>query len=80
MQWYRKKHIAAMDDIPFTTAAPPKDWNERLESTKSILINGSGVAAANLSVLGGTIKEKGATAGVILQEKTAQMKAKLIEK
>jgi len=41
VQWYRKKHIAAMDDIPFTTAAPPKDWNERLESTKSILINGS---------------------------------------
>jgi hypothetical protein len=69
-----------MDDIPFTTSAPPKDWNERLESSKSILINGSGVAAANLSVLGGTIKEKGSTAGVILQEKTAQMKAKLIEK
>ena len=69
-----------MDDIPFTTAPPPKDWNERLESTKGFLINGSGVAAANLSVLGGTMKEKGSTAGVILQEKTAALKAKLIEK
>ena len=69
-----------MDDIPFTTAPPPKDWNERLESTKGFLINGSGVAAANLSVLGGTMKEKGSTAGGILQEKTAALKAKLIEK
>lgn len=69
-----------MDDVPFTAAAPPKDWNERLESTKAALINTSGVAAANLSVLGGTIKEKSSTAGVLIQEKTAQMKQKLIEK
>ena len=37
-----------MDDIPFTQAPPPKDWNERIEVAKSSLINGSGVAAANL--------------------------------
>jgi hypothetical protein len=72
--------MAAMDDIPFMTPTPPKDWNERLENTKSILIHNSGVAAANLSILGGTIKEKGSTAGVVLGEKTGLLKQKLIEK
>lgn len=78
--WYRKKHLAAMDSVPFTQAQPPKDWNERLESTKSTLINGSNIAAANLQVLGGTLKEKGSTAGVVIAEKTGLLKQKLIEK
>lgn len=64
--WYRKKHVAAMDDVPFTSAAPPKDLNERIENAKNLLITGSGVAAAKLSILGGTIKEKSSTAGVVL--------------
>jgi hypothetical protein len=45
-----------------------------------MLITNSNVAAANLQVLGGTLKEKGSTAGVILQEKTGALKQKLIEK
>ena len=72
--------MAAMDDTPFSTAMPPKDWNERMETTKSFLINTSGITAANLSILGGTIKEKSSTAGVVLTEKSSQLKQKLIEK
>lgn len=53
VQWYKKRHMAAMDNIPFNTPQPPKDWNERLETTKASLIQGSSIAAANLSVLGG---------------------------
>jgi hypothetical protein len=70
VQWYRKKHVAAMDSIPFNQPQPPKDWNERLEATKSILIHNTGVAAANAQILGGIIKEKSSTASVVLQEKT----------
>lgn len=72
--------MAAMDDVPFSTPQPPKDWNERLEATKGMLIHNSGVAAANLSILGGTIKEKSSTASVVLTEKSSQLKQKLIEK
>jgi hypothetical protein len=72
--------MAAMDDVPFTAPQPPKDWNERFEMSKSMLIHNSGVAAVNLSILGGTIKEKSSTAGVVLTEKSSQMKQKLIEK
>ena len=78
--WYRKKHVAAMDQVPFTLAQPPKDWNERLESTKATLIQGSSIAAANLQILGGTIKEKGSTAGVVVTEKAGILKQKIIEK
>lgn len=69
-----------MDNIPFTSPQPPKDWNERLEHTKSVLINTSSMATANLSILGGTLKEKGSTAGVVLQEKSSVLKQKLVEK
>jgi hypothetical protein len=31
--WYRKKHIAAMDDQHFDLPKPVKDWDERLERT-----------------------------------------------
>ena len=72
--------MAAMDNVPFSTPQPPKDWNERIEVTKSLLYQNSSVAAANLSILGGTLKEKSSTAGVVLQEKSGQLKQKLIEK
>jgi hypothetical protein len=72
--------MAAMDDVPFSSPMPPKDWNERFESTKSMLIHNSGVAAGNLSILGGTIKEKSSTASVVLTERSSQLKQKLIEK
>jgi hypothetical protein len=60
-----------MDNVPFSTPQPPKDWNERFESTKSLLIHNSGVAAVNLSIFGGTIKEKSSTAGVVITERSA---------
>ena len=34
VKWYKLKHCAAMDEVPFTTVQPPKDWNERIELTK----------------------------------------------
>ena len=63
-----------MDDVSFTSPMPPKDWNERFESTKSMLIHNSGVAAVNLIVLGGTFKEKSSTAGVAISERSTQFK------
>jgi hypothetical protein len=72
--------MASMDDVPFSTPQPPKDWNERFESTKSMLIHNTGVAAVNLAVIGGTLKEKSSTAGVVITERSSQLKQKIIEK
>ena len=63
-----------MDDVPFTSPMPPKDWNERFESTKSMFIQNSGAAAVNLIVLGGTLKERTSTAGVVITERSTQLK------
>lgn len=35
INWYRKRHIALMDNREFTLAKPPRDWDERLQMTKS---------------------------------------------
>jgi len=37
-----------MDDVSFTTAQPPKDWNERLELTKQQASATATVFGANL--------------------------------
>jgi hypothetical protein len=71
--------MAAMDNVQFSTPQPPKDWNERFESTRSMLIQSSGVAAVNLSIFGGTLKEKSSTAGVVIGERSTQFKQKLVE-
>ena len=68
-----------MDDIPFTTAQPPKDWNERIELTKQQASATATVLGANLSVFAGTAKEKGSTAKVLVGEKAALAKEKLIQ-
>lgn len=30
MSWYRKRHMAMMDDMPFDGLKPPKDMDERI--------------------------------------------------
>lgn len=35
VNWYRKRHLAQMDGVPFNQPQPPKDFNEALQMTKS---------------------------------------------
>ena len=30
MKWYKKRHLAMMDDMPFDGMKPPKDMDERI--------------------------------------------------
>ena len=39
LAWYKKHHIALTEGREYSVAKPPKDWNERLEMTKSSLKN-----------------------------------------
>ena len=79
VKWYKQRHLAAMDDIPFTTVQPPKDWNERIELTKRQASSTASVLGANLSIFAGQAKEKGSTAKVVIGEKAQIAKEKLIQ-
>jgi hypothetical protein len=35
--WFKKRHLAKIEESEFTTPQPPKDWNERKEMTKKTL-------------------------------------------
>lgn len=37
LNWYKRRHAAKMDSKEFTVAQPPKDWNERMDMTKTSL-------------------------------------------
>lgn len=37
MNWYKRKLAAKMDQKEFTVPQPPKDWNERIDMTKTTL-------------------------------------------
>ena len=39
--WFKNRHVAMMDDVPFNTPMPPKDWEERYNMTKDQLVHGS---------------------------------------
>lgn len=45
-----------MNNMMFLEAKPPKDWNERLEITKTKFAKESVQWRANLNVIGGQIK------------------------
>ena len=36
MKWYRKRHMAMMDDMPFDSLKPPKDMDERLNQAGEV--------------------------------------------
>mmetsp|Transcript_4712 Transcript_4712/g.8047 ORF Transcript_4712/g.8047 Transcript_4712/m.8047 type:complete len:131 (+) Transcript_4712:422-814(+) len=78
--WYRKRHIALMDGVAFSTPMPPKDWNETVEQTKTQLLKTSQTVGAHLHVFGAQVKEQTSSATVVLQEKTQFLKQKLVEK
>ena len=35
VKWYKKSHVAKMDGAFFDDPKPPKDWNERVQLTKT---------------------------------------------
>ena len=69
-----------MDDVPFTTPQPPKDWNERIELTKQQASSTATNLGANLSIFAGQAKEKGSTAKVVIGEKASTAKVVIGEK
>jgi hypothetical protein len=54
--WYRRSHMSKMDFLTFNEPKPPKDWNERIELTKSKLAKESVQWRANLNIISGQIK------------------------
>ena len=94
--WYRKRHIALMDDLPFdiqTNPKPPKNFNERLQQTQDMIshtfssgmsnqsLNDAGTKIRENSIVAGQIiSEKASVAGAAISEKTSALKQKLIEK
>jgi hypothetical protein len=50
--WYKKYHISKAEGREFTVPKPPKDWNERMEMTKSTLKNvGESISSGASSTL-----------------------------
>ena len=65
-----------MDGINFNDSKPPKDWNERLQLTKSQLAKNSVQWGENLKIIGGHIK----VGAVAASEKAKTMTQKAKEK
>lgn len=40
LKWYRGAHQAKMDNVVYTKAKPPKDWDEAIQQTQTTLIKG----------------------------------------
>lgn len=73
-QWYKRKHLADMDDIAFDQAKPPKDWNERMEGVKQGLSTTGQVIGSNLQTFGQAAKVHGGAAAVKVGETASELK------
>ena len=69
-----------MDGVSFSEPPPSKDWNETVEATKTKLKATSEIVGAKLHIFGNQVKEQSSTASVVISEKTANLKQKIIEK
>lgn len=69
-----------MDEVPFTEAQPPKDWNERIELTKQQATSTATVLGANLTIFAGQAKERASTLKVVGGEKASTAKVVIGEK
>jgi hypothetical protein len=79
-RWYKRKHMADMDGIPFDVAKPPKDWNERMEGVKTGLVSAGGILGTNLNIFAGQAKVHGGAAAGKVGEQASILKQKISEK
>ena len=80
VNWYRRRHVALMDGLPFSienNPKPPKDLEERFNQTKNSIIKGSAVVGSGLSNLFATGKEVGYAGGMAAAEKASVLKEKI---
>jgi len=78
VNWYKKSHVAKMDGAYFEEPKPPKDWNERIQLTKSQLAKNSVQWSENLKVIGGHIKSGAQSAGTGVNSLVSKAKEKEI--
>lgn len=72
-----------MDGVQYDFDAnpkPPKDWNERLNQTATLLNKGAAVATENLSVAGSVLATKSKEYGTVISEKSKVAGSVIYEK
>lgn len=52
VKWYRNRHVAMMDGLPFTTEKPPKNFNEAVEQAKQTASKKAQEVSVHLNVFG----------------------------
>ena len=69
--WYRRRHLAQMDGVPFDmemNPKPPKDFDERLAQTKAQIFKRAGNAGEDFKVVGSMVTENASHAGRFISE------------
>lgn len=69
--WYRRRHLAQMDGVPFdmeSNPKPPKDFEERMAQTKAQLLKKAGNAGEDFKIVGSLVTENASHAGRVISE------------
>lgn len=76
LNWFKRRHLAKLDKKPFNVAQPPKDWNERLDMTKTTLKKTGVVVGTQATILTKKVGEGTVKAGIAIGNGAVNLKEK----